>query len=306
MTPASARHTRARVRAGAPASPSVVAGITVTHPDRLLFPGIGLTKIELVRYFDAVADRILPHLAGRPLTLKQCAPDAEHCRYLRHSGERAPSAVRVVQIQEQKKVGDYMVVDTREALIALAQRNIVEFHTWNSRVNALERPDRLVFDLDPGPAVALADVTGAARFLRRRLDASGLDSWLKTTGGRGLHLVVPIVPEHDWAACLAFAKSVATAAAEEFPDRYSIRYPKDGRESKILIDYLRNNRTNTSVSAYSVRARPQATVSMPIAWDELTPRFDPSRWTVRTAPARLARTPDGWAGYFRSKQRLRL
>jgi bifunctional non-homologous end joining protein LigD len=270
----------------------------------VLFPAAGLVKLDLVRYYDAVADRMLPHLVDRPLTLKQCAPDADHCRYLRHSGERAPERVRVVQIQEQTKVGDYMVVDSRAALLTLAQRNIVEFHTWNATTRRLEQPDRIVLDLDPGPDVPWREVVSAAREVGDVFSHLGLESWLKTTGGSGLHVVVPIQPADDWSHCLEFARGVATTLAAHAPARYTTRYARRGRERRILLDYLRNNRTNTSVAAYSVRARANATVSVPIAWDELSPRLRPERWTMKTLPKRLAATPDPWARYFGSRQTL--
>jgi bifunctional non-homologous end joining protein LigD len=282
----------------------VVSGVRVTHPDRRLFPQVGATKLDLVRYYDAVADWILPHLAGRPLTLKQCAPDADHCRFLRHSGERAPDHVRVVKIQELKKIGDYMIVDDRTALLSLAQRNIVEFHTWNAKDGRVEQPDRIVFDLDPGPEVGWREMVAAATLMQRALEKIGLTAWLKTTGGKGLHVVVPIVPKRDWSRCLQFARDLAGTIAASDPSRYTISFPKRDRASKILIDYLRNNRTNTSVAAYSVRARPMATVSVPIDWDELTPRLDPQKWTIRTILKRLKTGRDPWADYFRAKQAL--
>ena len=195
-------------------------------------------------------------------------------------------------------------MDDRAGLLSLAQRNIVEFHTWNSRASDVERPDRIVFDFDPGPAVAWRDVVSAAKMARESLRGIGLESWVKTTGGKGLHVVIPIAPRHDWAACLEFARQAAAVWAERDPSRYTTRYAKHGRERRILIDYLRNNRTNTSVAAYAVRARPNAPVSEPIAWDELTPRFDPARWTIRTTPRRLARRRDPSTDYFRAEQRL--
>jgi bifunctional non-homologous end joining protein LigD len=287
----------------APATP-VLRGITVTHPERVVYPDAGLRKIDVVRYYDSVAEAMLPHLVGRPLTLKQCAPDAAHCRYLRHSGERAPAQVRVVHIQEKTKVGDYMVVDDVPGLIALAQRNMVEFHTWNSSTSDVERPDRVVLDLDPGPEVPWREVVAAARLVRQALQAVGLESWVKTTGGAGLHVVAPIRPAHDWSACLAFARSVAETLVRRDPAKYTTRFAKAGRSRQVLVDYLRNNRTNTAVAAWSARARPGATVSMPIAWDELTPRLAPSRFTVRTAPRRLRERVDPWAGYFTAAQAL--
>jgi bifunctional non-homologous end joining protein LigD len=281
-------------------------GIVVTHPERRMYPGPGFTKLDLVRYYDAVGEWMLPHLRGRPLTLKQCAPDALHCRYMRHSGERAPAQVRVINIREKTKIGDYMIVDDLPALISLAQRNIVEFHTWNSTADHIEQPDRIVFDLDAGPAVPWRAMVDAARLVRTSLRALGLESWIKTTGGKGLHVVVPITPKHDWSACLAFARSFASELAAHDPDRFTTKFSKSGRETHILLDYLRNNRTNTSAAAYSARARAAATVSVPISWDEVTPRLNPERWTIKTLPRRLKTTKDPWASYFRKKQALLL
>jgi bifunctional non-homologous end joining protein LigD len=281
-----------------------IAGVTITSPERLLFPTVRVTKLDMLRYYEAVADWILPHLRARPLTLKQCAPDVDHCRYLRHSGERAPRQVRVVNIQEQTKIGDYMVIDDVAGLIALAQRNIIEFHTWNSTAERVERPDRVVFDLDPGPDVGWKDTVAAARLVRASLQGIGLESWVKTTGGKGLHIVVPIVPRRDWSECLAFARAVAGEIVDHDPKRFTLKFSKQGRSSQILIDYLRNNRTNTSIAAYSARARTTAAVSVPIAWEELTTRLKPERWTIATVPRWLTTRKDPWAGYFRAKQRL--
>jgi bifunctional non-homologous end joining protein LigD len=283
----------------------VIAGVAISSPERLLFPLAGITKLAMLRYYEAVAAWMLPHLRARPLTLKQCAPDVDHCRYLRHSGERAPQQVRVVNIQEQTKVGDYMVIDDASGLIALAQRNIIEFHTWNSTVDRVEKPDRIVFDLDPGPAVAWKETVAAARLVRTSLDAIGLASWVKTTGGNGLHVIVPIVPAHDWSTCLEFARTVAGEIALHDPKRFTLKFAhKEARSQQILIDYLRNNRTNTSVAAYSARARATAAVSLPIAWDELTVRFNPERHTMRSVPKLLAKREDPWRDYFRTRQKL--
>jgi bifunctional non-homologous end joining protein LigD len=209
----------------------------------------------------------------------------------------------VVPIQEKTKVGDYMVVDDLGALIGLAQWNILEFHTWNATAARLETPDRIVFDLDPGPDLEWRDLVEAARLVRRTLQELRLESWLKTTGGRGLHLVVPIRPT-PWTACLDFARELAELIAAHDPSRYTTRFAKAGRERQILIDYLRNNRTNTSVCAYSARARPGATVSTPLAWEELTTRINPGRWTVTSLPRRLANVGDVWQAYWARRQRL--
>src|SRR5262245_42767255 len=297
---------RARPPSSATGDP-VIAGIRVSHPGRVIFADASLSKLDLAQYYSRVSEWILPHLKGRPLTLKQCAPDADHCRFLRHSGERAPAHVRVVQIQEKTKVGDYMIVDDEHALISLAQRNIVEFHTWNSTIDRLEQPNRLVLDLDPGPKVPWRHMVSAAQLVRSALSGVGLQSWLKTTGGKGLHIVAPIVPATEWTECLEFARSMAFSIAEHEPTLFTTQFAKAGRESQILIDYLRNNRTNTAVAAYSVRARPAATISVPLEWSELTPRLDPARWTVKTIGRRLKQVEDGgdpWAGYFECRQKL--
>ena len=211
--------------------------------------------------------------------------------------------LRRVRIQEKTKVGEYLVADSIEAVIALAQMGVVEIHTWNSTADDVERPNRIVWDLDPGPELAWKHATAAARLVREVLKTLGLTAWVKTTGGAGLHVVAPIVPSRDWSACLAFARAVSDAIVRTNPALYTTTFSKLGRERQILIDYLRNNRTNTSICAYSPRARPGAHVSMPIEWDELSTR--PERWTLRTVPARLRRLKsDPWAEYWRARQRI--
>jgi bifunctional non-homologous end joining protein LigD len=276
-----------------------VAGVRITSPDRIVFPDLGATKLDLARYYDAVADAMLPHLAGRPLTLFHC-PDGVSgpCRFMKHSRVWAPAAVRRVRIPEKTKVGEYLVVDTREALLSVVQMDVVELHTWNSTVDRLEEPDRIVLDLDPGSAVPFAEVVRAARLVRDALAALGLGAFVKTTGGAGLHVVVPLAPARSWQECLAFARALATAIARHDPLRFTVSFAKAGRERKILLDYLRNNRTNTSVAAFSARARPGAPVSVPLAWDELGARLRPERHTIATVPRRLARLrEDPWRGW---------
>src|SRR5690349_9994841 len=155
--------------------------VTLTHPDRVLFPQVGITKGDVAAYYERVADWMLPHLKDRPLTLKQCAPDVDHCRYMRHSGERVPPGVRTIEIQEQRKRGSYMIVDSLPALLALVQRYIIEYHTWQATASNLEQPDRIVLDLDPGEDVPWPVLIASARLVRETLDALDLRSWLKTT-----------------------------------------------------------------------------------------------------------------------------
>jgi bifunctional non-homologous end joining protein LigD len=301
-----ARATRPRettVRSGGTVTP-VVAGVRLSHPHRLIYPDLRISKFDLATYYESIAEWMLPHVRGRPLTLVHCPEGvAGACRYLRHATAWGPMHLRRVKIQEKTKVGEYLVAESPSAVVALAQMGILEIHTWNSTIDDLERPNRMVFDLDPGPQVPWELVVVAARLLRDVLGTLRLRAWVKTTGGDGLHVVVPLRPSLDWAHCLAFARAVAEALERADPARYTTTFRKTGRERKILIDYLRNNRTNTSICAYSPRARPGAIVSMPITWQEL--RDDPSRWTLPTVKQRLRRARiDPWADYWKRPQQI--
>jgi bifunctional non-homologous end joining protein LigD len=201
-----------------------------------------------------------------------------------------------------------MIADSLPALVSLVQMGILEIHTWNSRFAAVEHPDRVVIDLDPGERVAWPTVVEAARLVRQLMSVLDLDAFVKTTGGRGLHVVVPLAPaskQDDWNACLEFARAFAMALVRRQPSLFTERFARSGRDDKILVDYLRNNRTNTSVAAYSTRARPDATVSVPVTWEELSPARKPDRFTIATVPARLARLrADPWKRYWKAKQRI--
>ena len=287
-------------------SSPVVEGVRISHPDRLIYPRLRITKLDLVRYFAAVGDWIVPHVRGRPLTLVHCpngllAP----CRYLRHGKAWGPTVLRRVAIQEKTKMGEYLVADDMAGVIGLIQMGVVEIHAWNSTANDVERPNRIAWDLDPGPHVGWPTVVSAARQLRDVLAALTLESWVKTTGGRGLHVVVPLRPSREWDECLAFSRLLADALVRASPAVFTTTFAKRGRESKILIDYLRNNRTNTSIAAFSTRARAGAPVSMPLTWHELTPRLQPSTFTVATVERTLSRLrADPWADYWICRQRL--
>jgi bifunctional non-homologous end joining protein LigD len=286
------------------AEPPVVAGIRLSHPDRLIYPDLNLSKLELARYYERIGAWILPHVQGRPLTLVHC-PDgiAGPCQFLRHAKAWGPTALRRVRIREKTKTGEYLVADTVAAVVALAQMGIVEIHTWNSTDDDVERPNRMVWDLDPGPEVTWKQTVAAARLLRDVLQTLGLSSWVKTTGGSGLHVVVPITPSVDWSSCLSFARGLGEAIVRTNPALYTTGFRKQGRERQILIDYLRNNRTNTSICAYSPRARPGAPVSVPLEWKELSDRQ--KRWTLPTVLRRLSRLRnDPWTTYWTTSQRI--
>lgn len=283
----------------------IVAGVRISHADRIMVPSLGLTKLDLARYVERVGPWMVPHTRGRPLTLVRCGEGVEgRCAYMRHARVWGPAALRRVRIPEKTKVGEYLVADTIEALVALAQIDVVEVHTWNAVDDDVERPNRVVLDLDPGPDVRWPTVVEAARRVRSALAALQLESFVKTTGGAGLHVVAPVAPT-PWQECLDLARALAEALTRHDPRTFTARFAKAGRERLVLLDYLRNNRTNTSVAAYSMRARPDATVSVPLDWDELEGRARPERFTVKTVPRRLARLRrDPWAASFTMEQRV--
>jgi len=287
-----------------PVDAPVVAGIRISHPNRPIYPDLAVTKLDLALYYDAIGQWILPHVRGRPLTLVHCPEGlAGPCRFLKHAKAWGPTALRRVAIREKTKVGEYLVADSVAGVVALAQMGIVEIHTWNSLADDVDRPNRLVWDLDPGPDIGWRQVVTAARLVRRLLETLGLHAWVKTTGGRGLHVVVPIRPSLSWDDCLSFSRAAAEALERSNPDRYTTAFSKRGREAKILIDYLRNNRTNTSICAFSTRARAGAHVSMPVSWNDLTQ--GPERFTLETVLARLRRrAADPWEGYWTTAQRV--
>jgi len=234
-------------------------------------------------------------------------PEGAHktCFYQKHTGYWAPDTVRRVKIREKTKTGEYLVVDDLPGLIGLVQIGILEIHTWNSTVSDLERPDRIVIDLDPGPDVPWARVVDGARLVRARLEAHRLQSFVKTTGGKGLHVVAPLTPRAGWDECATFARRIAEEIAREDPRRYLARMARSERAGRIFLDYLRNVRGATSVAAYSTRARPGAPVSVPLDWDELSPRLRSDRYTVATLPRRLASLrADPWKAYGTVRQSL--
>jgi bifunctional non-homologous end joining protein LigD len=269
----------------------------------LIYPDLGISKADLASYYETIAPWVLPHVVGRALTLLHCPQGmAGPCMYLKHAKQWGPSALRRVRIQEKTKVGEYLVADSISAVVALVQMGIVEIHTWNSTTDALERPNRIIWDLDPGPDVSWRQVVTGARLVREVLKTLGLASWVKTTGGRGLHVVVPLKPSRDWSACLAYARAVSDAIVRTNPTLYTTTFAKRGREGKILIDYLRNNRTNTAICAFSPRARPGAPVSVPLAWREL--RATPEQWTLVTVLQRLRRRANPWKAYWTANQQI--
>jgi bifunctional non-homologous end joining protein LigD len=283
-----------------------VAGVKITHADRVVYPEEGITKLDLARFYVDIEPWILPHLVGRPTTLVRC-PDglAGPCFYQKHRGYWAPDTLRRVQIQEKTKIGEYLVVDTLAALVGLVQIGILEIHTWNSIADTLEQPDRIVIDLDPDEELPFSAVMDAARVVRDRLEEDGLRSFVKTTGGKGLHVVAPLLPEASWDDCADYSRRIAEELAGASPRRFVAVMTKAKRSGRVFLDWLRNVRGSTSVAAYSTRAKPVAPLSVPLAWRELSAKITPDRFRVTNVRRRLdALGEDPWSGYTKLRQRL--
>lgn len=297
---------RAAARRAKATSPAELP-VRLTNPDRILFPEMGLTKRGLAEYYASIADWILPHLAGRPLSMLRCPAGREGtCFFQKHAGAGTPEALRRIEIQEKNEAETYLIADDLPGLLSLAQMSILEIHPWGSRGDRLEQPDRLIFDLDPGPGVPWKEVVQAAFDLRDSLEQIDLKSFVKTTGGKGLHIVVPLSPRRAvWAEAKAFARSVAEHFAAEQPRRFVATMSKAQRKGKIFIDYLRNDRGATAVAPYSTRAKPGAPVSCPIAWDELSAKLHSDAFIVANVPPRLRLLKsDPWEGFFEIKQQI--
>ena len=283
-----------------------VAGVRVTSPDKVLWAEQGVTKQELVEYYVAVEEAVLQRMVDRPLTLVRCPSGSEsNCFYQKHANESVPEIVPRVPIDEQDGSELYMYVNGLPSLIQLVQLGVLEFHIWGSRRDRLERPDRLVFDLDPDEDLPFGRVVKAAFRLRDMLDQLGLRSWPKSTGGKGLHVVVPITRRSDWDEARAFTQAIARLLVEEDPEGYTAKMTKSRRKGRIFVDYLRNARNATAIADYSTRARPGAPVAAPLSWDELDPRAKkPLVLTIRDVPDRLAERGDPWEGFDDVRQSL--
>jgi bifunctional non-homologous end joining protein LigD len=279
--------------------------VQLTHPERVLYPEQGITKADLALYYAQVAERMLPHLVRRPLMLVRCPEGAgEQCFHQKHPTQGISPAIHRVPIRERKATQPSMFVEDAEGLIALVQVGALEIHTWGSRVDDVDVPDQLVFDLDPDEDLPRTYLVAAAKELRARLSALDLPVFLKVTGGKGLHLVVPIAPRTGWDDVRAFCKAIAERMVRDQPERYVATVTKAKRKGKVLIDYLRNGRGATAICAYSTRARAGAPVAMPLDWAELSAHVTADRFTVNTVPQRVASRPDPWCDFDAQRPHL--
>jgi len=275
----------------------VFNGVRLSHPDRMLYPETGLTKLAIAEYYLAVAKWALPQLAHRPLTLiRSTGAKGQHAFYQKHVGPGTPDEIKSFMITGSDGAEPFPVIEDATGLLALVQIGTVEIHPWGSTIDQVERPDRVTFDLDPDEGLAWPRVIEGAIDVRDALDAIGLQSFVKTTGGKGLHVVVPLTPKLDWDAVKEFSHWVADRLAEERPDQFTANMAKRQRQGRIYLDYLRNGRGATAVGAYSPRQRPGTTVSTPLSWGEVEAGVQPGAFTVASVPARLAALKtDPWA-----------
>lgn len=289
----------------APTRPAAASGVRITHPERVIDGASGVTKGELAAYFERVAPLLLPHLEGRPVSLVR-APEGIGGELFFQKHARGPGLTGVTRLDPALDPGHapLLQIDTARGLRGAAQMNVVELHTWNATSAAIDRPDRMTFDLDPGEGVAWERVQEAALLVRTLLDEIGLAGFLKTSGGKGLHVVVPVRRHHGWAAVRGFSQALADHLAATIPERFSARSGAGHRVGKVFVDCLRNGFGATTASAWSVRARPGLGVSVPVAWEELPSLTSGAHWTLRSIDARLGAGNDPWAEMERSRKGL--
>ncbi|MFZ5890660.1 MAG: DNA ligase D [Myxococcota bacterium] len=266
---------------------SGAAAYPLTNPDKVLYAEAGITKREVLEYYELVAERMLPHVRNRPLTLVRCPDGWKKCFFQKHPTKPFPPGLRTVAIREKEGKKPYAVIDDASGLFALVQLGALEIHTWGAPANDFERPNLLVFDLDPDPSVKFERVIRCANRVKQIFSAAKLETFVKTTGGKGLHVCVPIAPELEWAQIKSFCKELVEALERESPDEYVSTVSKSARKGKIFIDYLRNARGATFIAPYSTRARENAPLAVPLEWNELDASFQPGTWTLRNIADRL-------------------
>ena len=281
---------RAATKGNAMSTTNPTDEIVITHPDRVVFPDDGIRKQEVADYYRAIAPWLLPEIAGRPLSVVRCPQGAGRpCFFQKHHGQGMRQVDSVRLREESGEQEEYLVVHDEAGLMELVPFNALEFHPWGAKADAPDLADRLVFDLDPGPDVPWKDVVAAARTVRARLEELHLESWLRTSGGKGLHVVVPLRPACPWEQVKAFAHGFADALAASEPLKFLATSSKRLRKGRVFVDYLRNSRGATSVASFSLRARPGAPVAMPMRWAELGRLKSAAQFTLRNTPARVRR-----------------
>jgi len=292
-----------RAKPTATAGTAAALSVALTHPDRVLWPSAGVTKQGLAEFYAELWPWISPHIVNRPLSLVRCPGGVdEGCFFQKHAW--AGIGEHVLRSRDPEDGEEILAIRDVEGLLSLVQASVLEIHVWGAALDKIERPDGITFDLDPSPEVDWPDVASAAVEVRDRLKTAGLDSFVKTTGGKGLHVYAPLKPHADWAAVKDFAHALARSMAADSPGMYLATASKQARRGRIFVDYLRNGRGATAVAAYSSRARPEATVSTPLAWEELAPEMRSGRFTVANLLHRLTHVADPWKDMRKAARRL--
>jgi bifunctional non-homologous end joining protein LigD len=278
----------------------------VTHAARVIDPASGITKGELVAYYARVAALMLAHLKARPVALVRAPAGVAGAQFFQKHADEATALPGIVRLDKSLDPGHeaLLVVGSAAGLLSTAQMNVIEFHTWNMTTRSLPRPDRMVFDLDPGSGVAWPALREAAQLVRSFLAELGLTSFLKTSGGKGLHVVVPLAARHDWQALRQFSQAIVVHLAGVIPQRFVAKSGPRNRVGRIFVDYLRNGWGATTAAAWSVRARAGLGVSVPLDWSELAQIDGGAHWTLRNVDARLVRGNEPWGAYASTKQML--
>ena len=281
------------------------AGIKLTSPDRVVYPGQGVTKAGLVAYYAAVAERMLPYLANRPLSLLRCPQGrTKYCFFQKHDTGGFPDGLTSLLITEKDgSKDDYFYLDDLAGLIAGTQMNVLEWHLWGARIDDVEKPERIIFDIDPDEGLGFEDVRAAATDIRDTLDALGLKSYPLVSGGKGVHVIAPLTPKAQWPEVKAFCKAVAQLLAEHQPDRFVATMSKAKRKGKLFIDYLRNERGSTAIAPWSSRSREGAPAAVPVTWEELDSVTAANQFSLAIAAER-AKAPDPWTDYFKLDQSI--
>ena len=270
----------------------------LSNPDRLLWPQAGISKQGLLDHYKAVWPRMERFIVNRPLSLVRAPDGVEGQRFFqKHASKGMPESI--VTMNDPQDGEELLFIRDFDGLAALVQFSAVEVHIWGATIDAIDTPDQIIFDLDPDEGLDVEAVRHATRAVKQKLDAMELPSFLKTSGGKGFHVVVPVKPKADWAAVKQFAHDFAQAMAEAEPDRYTATLSKKARTGRIFIDYLRNGRGSTTVAPYSARAKPEATVSMPVPWDALDDTLTPDRFAIGNEALQTGlKASDPWAGFF--------
>lgn len=285
---------------------SSVGTVKVSHGERVIDPTSGVTKLELVRFYESMAIFILPHLKGRPCSLVRGPAGVGGELFFQKHGEKI-GIPGITELPERLWPGHaaLLEVGNAKALVGAAQMNVIEFHTWNSLAKAIDKPDRMIFDLDPGEGTSWEHIQEAATLVRSMLSALGLESWLKTSGGKGLHIVVPLAPRYDYDTVKGFSQAIVQHLAKTIPSRFVAKSGPSNRVGKLFVDYLRNGHGATTAAAFSARARPGLGVSIPVSWANLDKLKSGAQWNVRTAREHMSfQTEDPWSAYWKTRQPL--